>query len=332
MPKKLAVFGCGSDLSTNIEQLKKEFEIVAIFDNNAMLHGEEKYGFEISRPQKILSFDFDVLKICSLANSTKIRTQVIDLGVPEEKIMPTALWCDQNFSKWSKLRSQRKRERAFIIGNGPSLTLEDLKLLHLNNESCFAFNKIYLAFEESNFRPTYYIVEDTLVAQNNAQKIDALSGFPKFYPEHLLRTLKISNDVLVFGHNLPNPNKEIATRPSSCPKNFGWGASVTCTAIQAAFYLGFSKIHLLGVDFNFDLPKQECDQNGVLTGQGEINHFHKDYRPCGEKWNVPKMDITSSHYLMLLEFADKMGIEIINSTRGGKLEIFPRVSLERALA
>ena len=69
MPKKLAVFGCGSDLSTNIEQLKKEYEIIAIFDNNVALHGEKKYGFEITRPQKILSFDFDILKICSLANS-----------------------------------------------------------------------------------------------------------------------------------------------------------------------------------------------------------------------------------------------------------------------
>ena len=268
MPGKLAIFGCGSDLSTNIEKLKREFEIVGIFDNNSALHGKEKHGFKISKPQKILTFDFEILKICSLANTTKIRTQVIDLGVPEEKIMPTPLWCDQNFAKWTKLRNERNRERVFIIGNGPSLTLEDLNLLHKNNEACFAFNKIYLAFEESDFRPTYYMVEDTLVAKNNARKIDALHGFPKFYPEHLLRTLMMSNDVLIFGQNLPNLNKEVATTPSSCPTDFGWGATVTCTAIQAAFYLGFSKIYLLGVDFNFDLSSQESDENGVLIGQG----------------------------------------------------------------
>ena len=332
MPSKLAIFGCGSDLSTNIEKLKKEFEIVGVFDNNSELHGKEKHGFKISNPEKILTFNFETLKICSLANTTKIRAQVIDLGVPEEKIIPTPLWCDRNLAKWTKLRNERNRERVFIIGNGPSLTLEDLNLLHLNNEACFAFNKIYLAFEESDFRPTYYMVEDTLVAKNNARKIDALHGFPKFYPEHLLRTLMMSNDVLIFGQNLPNANYEMATEPSSEPTDFGWGSTVTCTAIQAAIYLGFSKIHLLGVDFNFEWSGEKVSEKNVLIGQGETNHFHKDYRPAGEKWNAPKMDITESHYILLQEFAARIGVEIINSTRGGKLEVFPRVSLEQALA
>lgn len=331
MPSKLAIFGCGSDLSIKIEKLKREFEIVGIFDNNSALHGREKYGFKISNPEKILTIDFEILKLCSLANTTKIRTQVIDLGVPEEKIMPTPLWCDQNFANWTKLRNERNRERVFIIGNGPSLTLEDLNLLHMNNEACFAFNKIYLAFQESDFRPTYYMVEDTLVAKNNARKIDALSGFPKFYPEHLLRTLMMSNDVLVFGQNLPNPNKEVATTPSNCPKDFGWGSSVTCTAIQAAFYLGFSKIYLLGVDFNFDLPRRNNDETGVLIGKGESNHFHKDYRLKGEKWNAPKMQITEAHYRMLKDLAERRNIEIYNCTKGGNLNVFPRVPLELVL-
>jgi len=332
VPEKIAVFGCGSDLSKEIQKLNEEYEIVCVFDNNPVLHGKEKHGFKVSEPQEISNYEFDSIKICSLANTTKIRAQILDLGVPEEKIMPTPLWSEKNLAKWTHLRNERKTNRVFILGNGPSLTQDDLNLLHEKKEKSFAFNKIYLAFEEGDFRPTYYMVEDPLVAQNNSDRIDSLLGFPKFYPEHLLRTLKLSEEVLIFGHNLPNANNEVATKPTSEPTGFGWGSTVTCTAIQAAIYLGFSKIHLLGVDFNFEWSGEKVSEKNVLIGQGETNHFHKDYRPAGEKWNVPKMDITESHYLMLQEFAERMGVEIINSTRGGKLEVFPRVSLEQALA
>ena len=114
-------------------------------------------------------------------------------------------------------------------------------------------------------------------------------------PEHL-RTLMMS-DVLIFGQNLPNLNK-VATTPSSCPRLW-LGCYCNLYNNQQLFYLGFSKIYLLGVDFNFDLSSQESDENGVLIGQGESNHFHKDYRPNGEKWNDPKMQITEAHYRML---------------------------------
>ena len=332
MPEKIAVFGCGIDLSNEIHKLKEEYEIVCIFDNNPVLHGKEKHGFKVSEPLEISNYEFDSIKICSLANTTKIRTQILDLGIPEEKIMPTPLWNEKNLAKWTHLKNERKTNRVFILGNGPSLTQDDLNLLHEKKEKSFAFNKIYLAFDECDFRPTYYMVEDPLVAQNNCDIIDSLVGFPKFYPEYLLRTLKTSEDVLVFGQNLPNANNEVATKPTSELTNFGWGSAVTCTAIQVAIYLGYSKIHLLGVDFNFEWSGEKVSEKNVLIGQGETNHFHKDYRPAGEKWNVPKMDITKSHYLMLREFAETMGVEIINSTRGGKLEVFQRIPLEEVLS
>jgi len=332
VPEKIAVFGCGIDLSNEIHKLKEEYEIVCIFDNNPVLHGKEKHGFKVSEPQEISNYEFDSIKICSLANTTKIRTQILDLGIPEEKIMPTPLWNEKNFEKWTRLRTERKSNRVFILGNGPSLTQEDLSLLHAKNEKSFAFNKIYLAFDEGDFRPTYYMVEDPLVAHNNCDIIDSLLGFPKFYPEYLLRTLKTSEEVLVFGQNLPNANNEVATKPTSEITNFGWGSSVTCTAIQVAIFLGYSKIHLLGVDFNFEWRDKKISEKKVLIGHGELNHFHKDYRPVGEKWNVPKMDITDSHYRMLKEFSEKMGVEIINSTRGGKLEVFQRIPLEEVLS
>lgn len=331
MPLKIAVFGCGSDFSKEILNLKEKYEIVCIFDNNLALHGKEKHGFKVSKPQEISNYNFDLLKICSLSNTTKIREQVLDLGLTEDKIIPTPLWSRKNLEKWTRLKTARKKNRVFIIGNGPSLSMDDLSLIHEKKEDCFAFNKIYLIFEESDFRPTYYMVEDTLVAENNANKIDSLVGFHKFYPEHLLRSLKLSEGVLVFGLNLPNSNNEVATEPTDEPTHFGWGSSVTCTAIQAAIFMGYSQIHLLGVDFNFEWSGESVSKKNVLIGKGEINHFHKDYRPIGEKWSVPKMNISGSQYVMLKEFATSMGVKIINSSRGGKLEVFDRIPLEKVL-
>ncbi len=331
VPLKIAVFGCGSDFSKEIQKLKEEYEIVCIFDNNPALHGKEKHGFKVSKPQEISNYNFDLLKICSLSNTTRIREQILELGIPEKSIMSTPLWSQKNLEKWTRLKTARKKNRVFIIGNGPSLTEDDLCLLHEKKEDSFAFNKIYLIFEESNFRPTYYMVEDTLVAENNAEKIDSLIGFHKFYPEHLLRTLKLSEEVLLFGLNLPDSNNEVATLPTHEPTDFGWGSSVTCTAIQAAIFMGYSQIHLLGVDFNFEWSGENISNKNVLIGKGEKNHFHKDYRPIGEKWNVPKMNISGSQYVMLKEFAKNMGINIINSTRGGELEVFDRTPLEKVL-
>ncbi len=49
-------------------------------------------------------------------------------------------------------------ERCFVIGNGPSLTPEDLD--KLKNEYSFASNHIYKIFDRTNWRPTYYVSVD----------------------------------------------------------------------------------------------------------------------------------------------------------------------------
>ena len=74
--------------------------------------------------------------------------------------------------KTKALKNIHKGKRAFILGNGPSLEIEDLD--KLKNEITFASNKIYLAFDQTDWRPTYYCVEDLIVAQNNSDIISKL--------------------------------------------------------------------------------------------------------------------------------------------------------------
>ena len=70
------------------------------------------------------------------------------------------------------LRNRHKGQRAVVIGNGPSLQIPDLE--RLRDTVTFASNKIYLAYEDTDWRPTYYSVEDHLVLLNNRDRIEAL--------------------------------------------------------------------------------------------------------------------------------------------------------------
>lgn len=71
------------------------------------------------------------------------------------------------------LKNKHKGQRCFIVGSGPSLKVDDLN--KLKDEVTFACNKIYLAFNDTSWRPTYYSVYDVLVAENNKSEIDALN-------------------------------------------------------------------------------------------------------------------------------------------------------------
>jgi len=69
----------------------------------------------------------------------------------------------KSYYQLSNLCNIHKDSRAFIIGSGPGLRIEDLD--KLKNEITFACNKIYLAFEKTDWRPNYLSVTDNLVAK-----------------------------------------------------------------------------------------------------------------------------------------------------------------------
>ena len=71
-----------------------------------------------------------------------------------------------------KLKNIHQGKRAFFIGNGPSLRISDLELL--NDEITFGCNKIYLAFEQTDWRPTYYSITDRLSAKTNSKTISSI--------------------------------------------------------------------------------------------------------------------------------------------------------------
>ena len=233
-----------------------------------------------------------------------------------------------NDKEISRFKNKHLNERAFIIGNGPSLSVDDLD--RLKGEVSFAFNKIYLCFDQTMWRPTYYMVEDLLVAPQNYHEINALDGFTKFFPEYLKKVAPIFDNSIYFRSHSPPWNIH-RPRPFSCnPLNRLYtGATVIYTAIQLAAYMGIREIYLIGMDFNFVLPQSRDNaEASVCINEDEINHFHSDYRKPGEKWFAPNLRHQEHSFRSARSRIKQMNGNIYNATRGGKLEVFERIDFD----
>ena len=228
-------------------------------------------------------------------------------------------WRRESIRRLVALKDIHKGERAFIIGNGPSLRQTDLS--KLRNEITFGMNRIYLLFPELGFTTTYFASINDLVIEQFADEILALP-MPKFlawrshrhFPSNL--PLAQSPTFLYTSYTGPRFAKTITGRV--------WeGATVTNVALQLAFHMGFEKVILIGVDHNFT---SKGDANKTVVSQGDDpNHFAPNYFGKGAKWQLPDLDTSEIGYTLAREAYRKAGREVIDATVGGKLTIFRKV-------
>lgn len=238
------------------------------------------------------------------------------------------------FGRISRFRECHKHARGFIIGSGPSLKIEDLD--RLKNEITFACNKIYLAFDQTDWRPTYYSVIDSMVARNNARVIDR-QKLLKIFSNSIRSNFAGSRDIFWL-KDLANPRvgDEIRIEFSDNLETGVYGGySVIYTQMQMAYYMGLKEVYLLGVDFSFEVPAASGDKSPLgetlLYGNGEKNHFHPDYRKQGEAWTLPKLDLQYKAFCRAREAFEADGRIIYNASRHTKLDVFPRIELESIL-
>jgi len=234
----------------------------------------------------------------------------------------------ENRRRIHALRERHRGARAFILGNGPSLRTEDLT--RLCGELCFAANKIFLAFDKTPWRPSYYNVEDVLVIEQNHRRINELSGFPKLLKaNHFPPRWRRDENTIFYAMNVLSQGRFPGFSADPL-KGLACGYSVTYTSLQWAYYMGFAEIYLLGVDFSFSVPK--ADENGVIVSDRESNHFAKNYRAPGERWVVPRLDLQEQALRYAHGWLDERGVRVFNATRGGKLEVFPRVDFDELIS
>jgi hypothetical protein len=111
---------------------------------------------------------------------------------------------------------------------------------------------------------------------------------------------------------------------------FYGGYTVTFENLQLAAHLGLNPIYIIGCDHYYAGESGIKKDSPVITGQQQ-NHFLPGYRSPGEVVNpAPIAEMTHS-YESAQRFALRQGIQIFNASRGGHLEVFPRISLDMLL-
>lgn len=211
-----------------------------------------------------------------------------------------------------------KNQRCFVIGNGPSLRAEDLDVIYANKEISFGFNRISRIFDRTMWRPTYYMIDDFNAYKNDYLQYADMDGknmfVREFYNLGEFPDLKKANRYHSTFQKLVDRKPDFSNDIS---RTVYWGATVTYSALQVAVYMGFSKIYLLGMDFNY--------QDRKIGGAG--THFSKEYEK-GILFEVNYKREQELAYLSAREYTEKNGIKIYNATRGGELEVFERVKFD----
>lgn len=226
---------------------------------------------------------------------------------------------ERNRELLRQYRGKHAGERCFIVANGPSLRQTDLSLL--KDEISFGLNRIYLLFEESSFRPSYYLAVNELILEQWPDEISRLE-MPKFlnwnrrsyYGDPDPATAYIKSRMTIqdfFQYDL--------TRPTVV------GATVTFVALQLAFYMGFQTVCLVGLDHNYQ-EKGIPSKTEVRAPEEDESHFHADYFPQGYRWQLPDLLRSEIEFSITRQAYEAAGRQVLDATIGGKCQVFEKVA------
>lgn len=214
--------------------------------------------------------------------------------------------------------------RCFLIGNGPSLRAEDLTRLHKAGEITFGFNRIYNIFDQTPWRPTFYISQDEKMLGGCADIVDGLDLKEKFIPIQL----HWWHDIAIGGARYFN----IIDQCVDDPRDFRFSDDIASgiynsstgmyTAAQIAAYMGFTEIYFIGVDHHFHISMN--NKGEVVVDNSVKDYFTDKYNEDKENLFIPNTEKSTLTYVAMKTHCDSRGIRVYNATRGGKLEVFPR--------
>ena len=231
--------------------------------------------------------------------------------------------------KLKKLHNIHAGEKCFVIGNGPSLKAEDLEVIKNKGLVTFAFNRIYHIFDQTSWKPTYYISQDEKMLAGCVKEVNELITSIKFIPIQM----KWYHDISINGanyfniiHDEENGFPRFSSDISRYIVNSG---TVVYSAIQLAVYMGIKEIYLIGVDHQFQTSINEKGE--VVVDPTIKDYFCDKYNGDKKDLIIPNPSKSTLTYISAKKYSEKYGFNIYNATRGGKLEVFPRVDFDEVI-
>lgn len=223
--------------------------------------------------------------------------------------------------------------RCFVIGNGPSLRRQNLQLL--KSEITFVSNGFWKHSVIEYWQPSYYCFADPLI-------FTGATVMNSFF-EQMMRRIKYSQFFVPY--DAKNIIESYGLLPADKTRYVKFKGSlgqdelsnldltgsmpgvinVIQLAIMAALYMKCSPIYLIGLDHDW------------LSHRGDDTHFYDGPTVNGYTSNLALGQYSYKHlmqcqlilwngYEKLRAYADGQGIEIINATDGGFLDVFRRIN------
>ncbi len=274
-----------------------------------MLHLREWFSMH-----KLGRYNLTEVSFARLFQALKVRLQ----EVPHALAWKFHPYAGVNKMRIRQLRDCCRNQRCFIVANGPSLSKTDLG--KLANELTFGLNRIYLHFESSTFRPTYYLAVNELVLEQFADEIGRLE-MPKFLNWNRRTRYDTQDDNTYFLKSkmvLKDSFQYDLTRPLVV------GGTVTFVALQLAYYMGFAKVILIGLDHSYG-EKGLPSGTEIRAAERDESHFHPQYFPKGVKWQLPDLLRSEVDFEIARRAFEQDGREILDATIGGKCPVFKKV-------
>lgn len=237
-------------------------------------------------------------------------------------------------SKLLELKDSHKGESCFIIGLGPSLTSQDLDSLHDSNMFTFSMNRCYRMFPHTSWRPNFYFISDPAILNDEImQEINRLISLkiPVLYSKNLFPGT-MPKEAIYYKPDLEylimrgSKNRKFSSQ--RFPLEFSQDASKriydghTCviSILQLAYFMGFKRCFPLGVDCGAKRSATYSSMMGASDNSVYLDNNRNNL--LIDDFSMLYQDMKEKH----------ISLDVLNCTRGGVLEVFPRISLEDALA
>ena len=221
---------------------------------------------------------------------------------------------DSKYLKLKGLKGIKTGNSCVIVGNGPSLKVEDLESISKLGIDMFGANRLFSVFEQTSWRPTYYCFQDHNVYEQIRRDFETsnIDGIELIFITQFMKSKKKNCcrvPVNFYDHWI-NHNTDKYHFSNNAYEEIADGFSVTIMAIQLAYYMGYSKVYLIGCDNSYKKQKHFYTENDI-------------------KVDITATDRISRGFEAVREFCDKTSdFDVYNISRGGELEIFPRISMD----
>jgi len=343
--KKIILFGAGKIGKKALKYINK-YRVFCFVDNNVNDTNRTYLNKPVYTFNQLLEIHthYDVVITVANKNVIEIIEQCSKYGISYillEDILYDGGYsheCYESDPIIQQFKNKHIGKRCFLIGNGPSLSMKDLDILHMNNEISFGCNAISRAFSDTLWRPNYFAVQDKVFFEYQYEMLANTDVEYKFFPDLYVYTNRFSprqvintlthgkGKTILFQQIRPTEEESLLFSPDASKALYLCG-TIMYAMMQLAVYMGCREIYLLGVDGGTSSP---INQNEYLSKKRHfyaedeqwLNQFTYDANHTSDfiKQNVDKA------YEAAELFTRNNGFIIKNATPGSTIKTFETVN------